>query len=83
MIGNFILFLGWAIGNAVVAVFPAYEGFPDGAQAGLDYLAGYTAQVGDIFPIGHFFTIILATFTIEVGIMAFTTISWLFHWRQK
>lgn len=83
MIGNFFLFLGWAIGNTIVAVFPAYEGMPDAMQDSLDFLASFVAQVGDIFPTSHMFVILTSILTIEGGIMAFTTLAWLFHWRQK
>lgn len=67
----------------ILSFFPAYTGLPASLETGIDYLASFTSTAGDIFPIGTFYTIIGLTLTLEAGILAFTTVAWLIHWRQK
>lgn len=77
----FISIIAWYIG-LILGLLPVYSGLPTGMESAIDTIAGYTSQIGDIFPLGTFWTVIQVIIVIELAILVFNFVSWVFHWKQ-
>jgi len=82
MIIDALISLPVAVLTAIISLLPDYTGLPSGMSSALDYVLNFTLQVGDILPTQTIWAVILATLTLEVAIMAFNSLAWLFHWKQ-
>jgi len=77
----FLSILVWYFG-LILGLLPSYSGLPSGMETAMDTIAGYASQVGDILPTGTLWTIIKAMIVIELGILVFNFVAWIFHWKQ-
>lgn len=77
----FLSILVWYFG-LILGLLPTYSGLPTGMESAMDTIANYTAQIGDIMPTGTIWTIIQAVIVIELGILVFNFVAWIFHWKQ-
>jgi len=82
MITDILINIPIVLLTAVIELLPDYTGLPSGMSSALDYVLNFTLQVGDILPTQTIWAVILATLTLEVAIMAFNSLAWLFHWKQ-
>jgi len=83
MIIDGLISLPIAVLSAIIGLLPDYSGLPSGMSSAMDYILNFTLQIGDIPPTSTIWAIVLLTLVIEIAIMAFNSLAWLLHWRQK
>jgi len=82
MIIDGLISLPIAVLSAIIGLLPDYTGLPSAMNTSLDFILAQTLAIGDILPTDTIWQVILLTLAIEIGIMAFRTLSWLLHWNQ-
>jgi len=82
MITDGLIALPLALLSLVISLLPDYSGLPTGMETALLWLGSQTLQWGDLLPLDTFWVIVKLMVTIEISIMGFNTLAWLFHWKQ-
>jgi hypothetical protein len=82
MITDGLISLPIAVLTYLVGLLPDYSGLPSGMETAITTIGSYIAQTGDILPLDTIGTVIGLIIAIELVIMTFNTLAWLFHWKQ-
>jgi len=82
MITEVLINLIYSIVSALLSLFPEFTGLPSGMGSAIDYIASFTYQIGDILPTATMWTIIKLSITLELAILSFNFLAWVFHWKQ-
>jgi len=61
-----------------VQLFPLSAGFPTEVNAAFAYFGGYVGMLDPILPIDTLASVLAILITVELGIFAFKTLSWVF-----
>jgi len=78
MIISLFIGLGAFIIDSIVFLLPEGSGFPANVTSAVNYFAGYVGIVDPLLPLSTLHTIILLVIALELAILTFKMVRWLF-----
>lgn len=77
-----INFVGLILRN-IISLLPSYTGLPAGMDSSIDYMFLKIAAVADFFPMTTVYTIFTLWAALEIAVLGFRFLAWLFHWKTN
>jgi len=78
MITTLFISLGSLIISTIVLILPTGSGFPAEVGNAVTYFSGYVGVVDPLLPLDTLHTIILLVIALEIAILTFRMMKWLF-----
>lgn len=78
MITTLLMTLGEFVINGIVLLLPTGTGFPTEVGSAVTYFSGYLGVVDPLLPLDTLHTIIMLVIGLEVAILSFKMVRWLF-----
>lgn len=82
MIWTPIVLLVAAFLEGIIALLPAYNGYPAGVTSAVSYFAGKVWGLNCVLPIADILQVLRLDITIAFGLLLFRFLAWVFHWHQ-
>jgi len=69
--------------RTLIGLLPTYTGMPIAMGSAIDFMFQKIAGIADFFPMSTVWTIFLSWLSIEIAVLGFRFVAWLFHWKTN